>query len=272
MRDGRKVLARPTDRIPNHLTTTYTYDGEDIVLQTESDGTTTTATQFVHGLGIDEPLAMVRDGQNFFYHADGLGSIVAISDSAQTVVARYSYDAFGMVTASDPGFANAYAYTGREWDKELGLYYYRARYYDPMEGRFISKDPISFAGGDVNVYRYVQNDPINFIDPDGKFAVIPVALFIAKYGGSIIAISKVVGFFQDNYYDSQLLRQIQGQEDWVVEQMKKTNCDEIERYDYLNDELERLKSEERKIMVRLGYGVVSASHKSAFKIRKLMGE
>ena len=52
---------------------------------------------------------------------------------------------------------------------ELGLYYYRARYYDPLEGRFISKDPIGFAGGDVNVYRYVGNNSINFIDPLGLF-------------------------------------------------------------------------------------------------------
>lgn len=48
-------------------------------------------------------------------------------------------------------------YTGREWDKETGLYYYRARYYDPIEGRFISKDPIGFAGGDVNLFGYVGN-------------------------------------------------------------------------------------------------------------------
>lgn len=57
--------------------------------------------------------------------------------------------------------------TGREWDKETGLYYYRARYYDPMEGRFISKDPIGFDGGDVNLYGYVQNNPINWVDPSG---------------------------------------------------------------------------------------------------------
>jgi RHS repeat-associated protein len=60
-----------------------------------------------------------------------------------------------------------YTYTGREWDKETGLYYYRARYYDPMVGRFISKDPIGFAGGDVNLYGYVQNNPVNWIDPFG---------------------------------------------------------------------------------------------------------
>jgi uncharacterized protein RhaS with RHS repeats len=51
-------------------------------------------------------------------------------------------------------------------DKETGLYYYRARYHDPVEGRFISKDPIGFEGG-INLYAYVQNNPINWIDPDG---------------------------------------------------------------------------------------------------------
>ncbi|MFA7062031.1 MAG: RHS repeat-associated core domain-containing protein, partial [Pedobacter sp.] len=58
-------------------------------------------------------------------------------------------------------------YTGREWDKETGLYYYRARTYDPVAGRFLQRDPISFAGGNVNLYGYVQNNPVNWIDPDG---------------------------------------------------------------------------------------------------------
>jgi len=64
---------------------------------------------------------------------------------------------------------SAYAYTGREWDKETGLYYYRARYYDPMEGRFISKDPIGIAGG-INLYGYVQNNPVMMTDPTGESA------------------------------------------------------------------------------------------------------
>jgi RHS repeat-associated protein len=63
----------------------------------------------------------------------------------------------------------SYGFTGREWDKETGLYYYRARYYDPKGGRFISKDPIGFEGGDVNLYRYVGNDPVDWVDPSGLF-------------------------------------------------------------------------------------------------------
>lgn len=70
-----------------------------------------------------------------------------------------------------------YTYTGREWDRETGLYYYRARYYDPIEGRFISKDPIGFLGGDLNLFGYVQNNPVNRIDPSGKFTEVGVRPF-----------------------------------------------------------------------------------------------
>jgi RHS repeat-associated protein len=62
-----------------------------------------------------------------------------------------------------------YAFTGREWDPETGLYYYRARYYDPKIGRFISDDPIGLAGGDVNLYAYVGNRPLNLSDPFGLY-------------------------------------------------------------------------------------------------------
>jgi len=73
-------------------------------------------------------------------------------------------DPWGNLTtgASTPG----YAYTGREWDPEIGLYYYRARYYDPKIGRFIGEDPIGLRGG-INLFGYVGNAPLRFIDPFG---------------------------------------------------------------------------------------------------------
>ena len=163
------------------MTYGYFYDAEDIVLERKAvqvgAGTpVVTDTQYVHGPGIDEPLAMVRNGQSYYYHADGLGSIVAITDSQKNIVQRYSYDSFGMATPSNPEFENSYMFTGREWDKEVGLYYYRARYYDPMEGRFVSKDPIGFAGGDVNLYGYVWNGPANWVDPSGE----PLAMGVSQ--------------------------------------------------------------------------------------------
>jgi RHS repeat-associated protein len=68
------------------------------------------------------------------------------------------------------GYGNE-AFTGREWDPETGLYYYRARYYDPKIGRFISEDPIDFEGG-VNFYSYVENNPVNLVDPEGLQACL----------------------------------------------------------------------------------------------------
>ncbi len=125
-------------------------------------------TEYVHGPGIDEPIAMLRNNQTYYYHADGLGSIIAITDSIGRVVQRYEYDSFGNITyQQDPNFLQPYTYTGREYDPESGLYYYRARYYDAKVGRFISEDPIGFDGG-INFYSYVGNDPINYNDPTGE--------------------------------------------------------------------------------------------------------
>lgn len=81
---------------------------------------------FVHGHGIDESIAMIRGGQTYYYHADGLGSIIAITDQSGNVVQRYEYNSFGEITyQQDPNFIQPYTYTGREYDTESGLYYYR---------------------------------------------------------------------------------------------------------------------------------------------------
>jgi RHS repeat-associated protein len=79
------------------------------------------------------------------------------------VISTRRYDAVGTF---ELGAANGYAFTGREWDTQTGLYYYRARYYDPKIGRFISEDPIGVMGG-MNFYAYVENRPTLFIDPSG---------------------------------------------------------------------------------------------------------
>ncbi len=164
---GRRIEKKLVTTNPTTTeTTTYVYDNEDIVLELTTIGSTTTKTFYTHGPGIDEPLAMERSGQYYYYHADGLGSITAISDAARTVVQRYSYSVFGQPRPTT-GFRNAYQFAARPWDKETGLYYNDARYYDPMEGRFISRDPIGFAGGDVNLFGYVGNNSPNFTDPSG---------------------------------------------------------------------------------------------------------
>lgn len=165
---GRRIeknLVTIIDGVTKTTTTTYVYDNEDIAIEITTDGTITTTTRYIHGPGIDEPLALERNGQFYFYHADGLGSVTAITDSSRNVVQRYTYESYGNPKPTT-SFQNSYQYTAREWDKDTGLNYYVNRYYDPVEGRFISKDPIGFDGG-INLYNYVQNNPVNWVDPDG---------------------------------------------------------------------------------------------------------
>jgi RHS repeat-associated protein len=92
--------------------------------------------------------------------------VVDLVDGAGNVLNHFVYDSFGNRTATTAADFR-FGYTGRELDGESGLYYYRARYYDPSLGRFISEDPIGFSAGDTNLYRYVSNSPTNFTDPSG---------------------------------------------------------------------------------------------------------
>jgi RHS repeat-associated protein len=149
---------------------TFTYDGEDILL----DGrglNAATANTYVHGPGLDEPLSVEKStGAVSYYHADALGSIVRSTNATGAVVASESrqYDAFGNLQSGQS--IEGYAYTGREWEPAAGLSYHRARYYDPRIGRFISEDPIGFRGG-INFYAYVLDNPVNLIDPTGHMGV-----------------------------------------------------------------------------------------------------
>lgn len=192
---GRRIEKKYTTPAKT-ITWTYVYDGDEIALETETDGTTTTKTFYTHGRNIDEHLALERSGSFYYYHQDGLGSVTAITDASRNVVQRYSYDSFGKLTAQN-SFKNSYTFTGREYDPQTGLYFYRARYYDPVEGRFLQKDPIGFAGGinlyayvdsvgkplvphtpQTNLYQYTENNPINGTDPLGLFTVSEVPSMI----------------------------------------------------------------------------------------------
>ncbi len=150
------------------------YDGENILL--EYDGTNTLLARYSHGERRDKPFSVERGGQSFFYQADHEGSVTQVTDAAGFVVNSYEYDAYGRIESSIEGIANPFTYTGREQDPESGLYYYRARYYDPEIGRFLNEDPLGFTAGDANLYRYVFNNPVNLTDPDGMQAAPPMPM------------------------------------------------------------------------------------------------
>ncbi len=162
-------------------TTYYVYDNEDIILEYNQKGKVT--AKYVHGPGIDEPLAVEKKKDIYYYHADGLGSITTLTDSKGRVVQKYEYDSFGNLKNQKNKIKQPYTFTGREWDRETGIYFYRARYYDPKTGTFISRDPLGFGGGDMNLYRYTKSNPVNWTDPSGLKTYM-CKKFLHALGGS----------------------------------------------------------------------------------------
>ena len=156
----------------------WLYDGDNLAEETNSSGTA--VARYAQGLNIDEPLAMLRSSTTSYYQADGLGSVTSLSNTSGAI-ATHMYDSFGNLTASTGSLVNPFRYTARESDSETGLYYYRARYYDPSSGRFISEDPIGFSGGN-NFYKYVLNDPLNGVDPRGLDTTV-IIVYDKGYGG-----------------------------------------------------------------------------------------
>jgi RHS repeat-associated protein len=149
----------------------FLYDGDQIIA--EYDANDTLLRKYVHGPGIDEPICLIESSGTYagtqYYHYDALGNVVALTDASGDVVQLYEYSVYGQVAASDPNHPNRFMFTGREFDKDTGLYYYRARYYHPEIGRFLQTDPIGYGDG-MNWYAYCQNGPIGRTDPSGCVA------------------------------------------------------------------------------------------------------
>jgi RHS repeat-associated protein len=161
------ALGRRVKRTLDHtVETDYTYDGQDVVYEAGNED----PVVYQNGFGIDNKLKR-NNGRELYFQEDHLGSTVALTSNLGVANNSTDYDSFGNKTEAT--FPNGYEFTGREYENFTGLMYYRARWYDPKLGRFISEDPIGFAGGDVNLYGYVRNNPVNSIDPLGTevFAV-----------------------------------------------------------------------------------------------------
>ena len=138
-------FGRRIEKNVNGVVTGYLYDNNAILLELDADGQVT--ARYTHGPAIDWPLVMERKGQVWFYHGDALGSVAALTDSAGNIAGTYAYDAWGRARGAEAARpANPFSFAGRELDPETGLYYLRARYYDPAVGRFISPDPLDLPG------------------------------------------------------------------------------------------------------------------------------
>lgn len=158
---------------------TYTiHDTNNIWADYNADGEVQTG--YLFGNRTDHLLARHRPSEGTsWYLAGKQGSVRDIVDAGGQLVAHIDYDAFGAIqNHSNLAIGDRFAFTGREVDNAVGLYYYRARHYDPQLGRFLSQDPLGFAANDTNLYRYVNNSPTNLTDPTGLKSAIEYSLII----------------------------------------------------------------------------------------------
>jgi RHS repeat-associated protein len=169
-------LGRRTKKTVNGALTQWLHNGDQLYAEYGSSWTNPTARW--SSAGLDQPVLRGQvngdgsDGTAQYALADGLGSVIALANSADATVASQRFDAWGNKTASTGTIPN-YGYTGREPD-ETGLIFYRARYYHPGIGRFASRDPSGLQGG-INPYAYVGNNPVMRVDPTGMTAEPPSA-------------------------------------------------------------------------------------------------
>ncbi|MCG8405183.1 MAG: DUF6531 domain-containing protein [Phycisphaerales bacterium] len=181
------ALGRRIERVVNATgtpqTTRYFYDGWQV--SEEQDATIPTANTratYVYGLYIDEVVNMQRDTdangtpEDYYYHADDLDNVIAITNSACSVMERYEYGDYGhpvnpitltIIAGSPSAIGNHYFFTGRRYEAETGWYYYRTRYLDPSAGRFTTRDHKGYVDG-MNLYHYVDSSPASFVDPYGE--------------------------------------------------------------------------------------------------------
>jgi RHS repeat-associated protein len=153
-------------------TTNFLYDGVNLVQEVAGGAPT---ANVLTGLGVDEVFRRTDGASGHDFLVDALGSPLELTDASGAFQTHYTYEPFGATRPTGATSTNAMQFTGREND-DIGLYYYRARYYSPEQQRFLSEDPIEFEGGTANLYEFVADNPVNLVDPLGTQIAIPWSL------------------------------------------------------------------------------------------------
>ena len=168
-------------------TTNYYYSGDQAI--EERNANNTVMATYIFGISVDDVLQMQRGNNTYYYHKNHLGSVVALTDNNGNLVERYEYDPYGKPSFFDANdnaleqsaIGNSILFTGRDYDYETGLYYYRARMMFSMIGRFMQHDPLTYKDS-YNLYQYVTDNPCRYIDPYGEGTICrsPVLWFKPK--------------------------------------------------------------------------------------------
>jgi len=164
----------------NNVTTRYLLDLNssmpNVLMETDASGTTINYYVYASGMLISR---IKPDGDTRYYHYDSRGSTIAMTNDAQQITHKYSYDPYGKVITMQEEDGNAFRFVGGYgvMDEYNGLSHMRARYYDQNLGRFISEDPL----WDTNSYAYCNNNPISFVDSSGKIPSLPYNLFTGAF-------------------------------------------------------------------------------------------
>lgn len=166
---GRRIAKNDID---------YYYIGDQMVEEYESGEL---SASYLYGNNIDEVLQMKRGEKVYYYHTNHLSSAMALSNTNGNLVERVAFDVYGVPIFSNAAgtelevssVGNNILFTGREYDAELRIHYFRARYQHPYIGRFMQHDPLMYSDG-LNIYTYVYNNSLFFVDPSGKISIKPI--------------------------------------------------------------------------------------------------
>ncbi len=191
------AFGRRASKTISGATTQFLYDGLNPVQELAAGNPPASVTaNLLTGLGIDEYFSRSDASGTMAFLRDALGSTIGLVNSAGGIDTSYTYEPFGNTTVNG-GNANPYQFTGRENDG-TGLYFYRARYYSPTFQRFMSQDPIGFAGGDPSLYGYVRDNPVVLVDPSGLYT-IGLGISLGFNFGGWVNINFSGGIVSDTY-------------------------------------------------------------------------
>jgi RHS repeat-associated protein len=193
------VFGRRIEKKVGNNIVRFFYDYQKPIEEIDDAGTPNVLAKYIFGPGINEILVMERDvyqppgKEKYYYHDNAIGTIVGISTASKTTAQEPAYDIYGKpytnytrsTVLTSSALSNPFLFTGAPYDFETGMYYFRARYYDPWQGRFLQRDPLYIYkatelldknASSSNLYQYVRNNSVNYIDPKGLTVTVKIII------------------------------------------------------------------------------------------------